>query len=55
MSAKTSHGWIGAYTKIRGLQCSRLTSAYRASLYVMRGDTGTFHSDLSWQKNRIRR
>ncbi|MBW3504487.1 hypothetical protein [Pseudomonas sp. NKUCC02_KPG] len=55
MSTRTTHGWMWAYSKIRGLQCSRLSSAYRASLYVMRGDTGTFHSDLSWQKNRIRR
>ena len=55
MSSKTTHGWAWAYNKIRGLQGSRLTSAYRATLYVLRGDTGIFHSDVSWQKNRIRR
>ena len=55
MSSKTNHGWAWAYHKIRGLQCTRVTSAYRATLYVLRGDTGTFHSDASWQKNRIRR
>ena len=55
MSSKTNHGWAWAYHKIRGLQCTRVTSAYRATLYILRGDTGTFHSDASWQKNRIRR
>ncbi len=55
MNATSSHGWVWAYRKVRSLQCSRLSSAYRATLYVFRGDTGTFHSDFSWQKNRIRR
>ncbi|WP_176464822.1 hypothetical protein [Pseudomonas fragi] len=55
MSSKTNHGWAWAYHKIRGLQCTRVTAAFRATLYVLRGDTGTFHSDASWQKNRIRR
>ncbi len=55
MNNSTKHGWSWAYSKIRGLQCSPLASVYRATLYVMRGDTGTFHSDVSWQKIRIRR
>ncbi len=55
MNASKTHGWVWAYRKIRGLQCTPLTSAYRATLYVIRGDTGAFHNDVSWQKIRIRR
>ena len=55
MHTKTKRGWLWAYRKIRGLQCSRFTAAYRATRYVLRNDTGTFHSTLTWQKIRIYR
>jgi len=55
MSAKNKHGWKWAYGKIRGLFCTRLTAIYRATLYFIRGDTGSFLSENNWQKIRIRR
>lgn len=55
MSELSKRGWTWAYLKIRGLYCSRLSSIYRATLYVIRGDTGTFYCDASQRKIRIRR
>lgn len=37
-------GWPWAYAKIRSLHCGRFTAAFRATLYVLRGDTGRFKS-----------
>ena len=50
-----NHGWKWAYRKIRGLHCTRLSAIYRATLYSIRGDTGSFTCDATWQKIRIRR
>ncbi|OKA27113.1 hypothetical protein BOH74_04825 [Pseudomonas versuta] len=55
MNDTTKHGWTWAYRKIRGLQCSRVSSIYRASLYVIRGDSGTFFNDATLHKIRIHR
>ncbi|NBA98180.1 hypothetical protein [Pseudomonas sp. R5(2019)] len=56
MEAERRHrGWLWAYRKIRGLDCSVITAFYRATLFVWRGDTGSFTSDRSWQKIRIKR
>ena len=55
MSTVTKRGWKWAYRKMRSLLCSRLTSAYRATLYAIRGDTGAFYNSRTWQKIRIRR
>jgi hypothetical protein len=55
MSTSEKHGWKWAYRKIRGLYCSRITALYRATLYVVHGDTGTFSSEDNWQKIRLRR
>ncbi|WP_300731078.1 hypothetical protein [Pseudomonas sp.] len=55
MSSSTKRGWKWAYQKIRSLQCSRLCSLYRATRFAIKGDTGTFHNPVSWQKIRIRR
>ena len=55
MSKLFKRDWMWAYRKMRSLLCSRLTSAYRATLYAIRGDTGTFYNSRTWQKIRIRR
>ncbi|WP_191625234.1 hypothetical protein [Pseudomonas fluorescens] len=55
MSDKPEHGWKWAYRKLRGLHCSRITAAYRATLHFIWGDTGFFYSDGSLQKIRLRR
>ena len=55
MSSAPKHGWKWAYQKLRGLNCSRLGAFYRATLYSVRGDTGSFYVDRSWQKIRLRR
>lgn len=55
MSIAPKHGWKWAYQKLRGLHCSRGTAFYRATLYSLRGDTGTFYVDRSWHKVRLRR
>lgn len=55
MSNAPKHGWTWAYRKLRGLHCSRITALYRATLYFVRGDTGTLTSADNWQKIRLRR
>jgi len=55
MDNAPKHGWIWAYRKLRGLHCSRITALYRATLYFVRGDTGTLTSHDNWQKIRLRR
>lgn len=49
------HGWVWVYKKIRRFGFSPLTASYRASLYVIRGDTGTFRFKNGWEKFRFRR
>ncbi|MDR6580775.1 hypothetical protein J2X88_005686 [Pseudomonas extremaustralis] len=49
------HEWVWIYKKIRNLGFSRFTAFYRASLYVLRGDTGTFRLKYGWTKFRFRR
>ncbi|TWR61182.1 hypothetical protein FIV41_08970 [Pseudomonas marginalis] len=55
--AKTTnrHGWVWVYKRIRRLGFSRFTACYRASLYALRGDTGTFRFKNGWEKFRFRR
>jgi len=55
MAKVSKRGWGWAYRKLRDLHCSRLSSFYRATLYAIRGDTGTFRCDLTWQKIRLHR
>jgi hypothetical protein len=55
MNSAPKHGWKWAYDKLRGLHCSRRTAFYRATLYSIRGDTGSFYVDRSWEKVRLRR
>jgi len=55
MSSAPKHGWKWAYQKLRGLNCSRLGAFYRATLYSIRGDTGSFYVDRTWEKVRLRR
>jgi hypothetical protein len=39
-----TRGWPWAYAKIRSLHCGRFTALFRATLYVLFGDTGRFKS-----------
>ncbi|MEX5686267.1 MULTISPECIES: hypothetical protein [Pseudomonas] len=55
MSSAAKHGWKWAYEKLRGLHCTRTTALYRATLYWLRGDTGSCTSQDNWQKIRLRR
>lgn len=55
MSSAPKHGWRWAYQKLRRLNCSRRRAFYRATLYFIRGDTGSFYVDRSWEKVRLRR
>lgn len=55
MTNVSGRGWMWAYRKMRSLLCPRLSSAYRATLYVLRGDTGVFYNTLTHQKIRIRK
>jgi hypothetical protein len=48
-------GWVWAYKKIRRFGFSRSTAFYRASRYVLLGDTGTFKYKNGWEKFRFRR
>jgi hypothetical protein len=54
-ATKKKRGWAWAYRKIRGLYCNPVSAAYRATLYSIRGDTGTFMSRVSQRKIRITR
>ncbi|KAA6172756.1 hypothetical protein C1Y18_18455 [Pseudomonas sp. MPR-R5A] len=49
------HGWVWVYKKIRSFGFSRFTAFYRTSLYVLRGDTGSFKYKHGWSKFRFRR
>lgn len=51
----TKGGWGWAYRKIRSLHASRGTALFRATLYWLRGDSGSFSSHGGWGKSRIRR
>ncbi len=55
MNKRPKRGWIWAYRLIRSVKCSPLTAAYRATLYVTRGDTGTFYSETTYNEFRLRR
>lgn len=55
MSAVTKRGWKWAYRKMRDLHCTRPSAFYRATLYVLRGDTGTFMCEFTRKKIRISR
>jgi hypothetical protein len=55
MSASTKRGWKWAYRKLRDLHCTRLSAFYRATLYVLRGNTGTFVCEVTHKKIRISR
>ena len=55
MSAVTKRGWKWAYRKMRDLHCTRPSAFYRATLYVLRGDTGNFMCELTRKKIRISR
>ncbi|MCY1389811.1 hypothetical protein D9M71_46170 [compost metagenome] len=55
MSIAPKNGWKWAYKKLLALGCSRWTAAYRATIYSVRGDTGSFYVDRSWEKIRLRR
>jgi hypothetical protein len=48
-------GWGWAYKKIRGYGFSRRIAIHRATLYVLRGDSGVFSSKRSFQRFRLRR
>ena len=55
MNTATKRGWKWAYRTMRDLHCSRASASYRATLYCLRGDTGTFVCDLTHKKIRINR
>lgn len=55
MSTATKRGWKWAYRKMRDLHSTRPSAFYRATLYVLRGDTGTFMCELTRKKIRISR
>ena len=55
MNDRPKRGWTWAYRLIRSLKCSPLSAAYRATLYVTRGDTGTFYSGTTYKEYRFRR
>lgn len=55
MNVTNRRGWIWAYRKMRDLHCTRTSAAYRATLYVLRGDTGIFICELTHKKIRISR
>jgi hypothetical protein len=55
MENKSKHGWKWAYRKLRGLHCSRVTAVLGATLYLVRGDTGSLMSQDKWQKIRLKR
>jgi len=48
-------GWLWAYRKIRSWFCSPVTAAFRATVYVVFGSTGTFLSHHRQRKSRITR
>jgi hypothetical protein len=55
MKIISKQGWKWTYRKLRELNCSRVSAFYRTMLYAIRGDTGSFYVDHSWEKIRIRR
>jgi hypothetical protein len=48
-------GWLWAYRKLRGWHVSAVQATYRASRYILTGDTGSFPSHGGWRKSRLTR
>lgn len=48
-------GWVWAFKKIRSYQFSITTAFFRATLYLLTGDTGIFGRTDSYTKFRIKR
>ena len=55
MTNVSGRGWMWAYRKMRSLLCTRLSSAYRANLYVLRGDNEDIYKNIKKKKIRIRK
>jgi hypothetical protein len=54
-SSSNSRGWFWAYNKTRSYHVSRSSAFFRATLFWITGDTGSFASHGGFRKSRIRR
>ncbi|KAF1068000.1 MAG: hypothetical protein GAK45_01506 [Pseudomonas citronellolis] len=48
-----SQGWRWAYHTLRGRSVGRVSSAFLATLFHLRGDTGPFYCDGGLRKSRL--
>ena len=55
MSASSDDSWLWAYRKLRSWDVGRVSSAFLATLFHWRGDTGLFYSHGGLRKSRLTR
>ncbi|GBL59015.1 hypothetical protein SAMN05216577_108160 [Pseudomonas citronellolis] len=53
MSKTLPEDWLWAYHKLRSLSVGRTSSAFLATLYHLRGDTGPFYCKGGLSKSRL--
>ncbi|MFV3414973.1 hypothetical protein ACQCLI_12505 [Pseudomonas nitroreducens] len=53
--ASSDSSWIRAYRKLRSWDVGRVSSAFLATLFHWRGDTGLFYSHGGLRKSRLTR
>lgn len=53
--ASFDNSWIRAYRKLRSWDVGRVSSAFLATLFHWRGDTGLFYSHGGLRKSRLTR
>ncbi|SDI14810.1 hypothetical protein [Pseudomonas panipatensis] len=53
MSKAEHKDWLWAYHKLRSLSVGRTSSAFLATLYHLRGDTGLFYCEGGLRKSRL--
>lgn len=53
MNKSTRQDWLWAYHELRSLAVGRTSSAFLATLYHLRGDTGLFYCEGGMRKSRL--
>lgn len=52
---RDNRGWVWAYRKARSYHLSVIHALYRATRFMLFGNTGAFPSHGGWRKTRITR
>lgn len=53
MTKDTRQDWLWAYQELRNLSVGRTSSAFLATLFHLRGDTGPFYCKGGMRKSRL--